>query len=45
MKLAAPEFEDVRTGERVEIRCKRGDTEHLARLEGGRVATTVTAAP
>jgi hypothetical protein len=44
MRMAEPGFEDVWTGERVEIRCKRGDTEHLARLEDGRSVTRLTAA-
>jgi hypothetical protein len=43
MRLAAPEFEDVRTGERIEIRCIRIDKEHLARIEDGRTATKITA--
>ena len=45
MRMTEPELEDVRTGERIEIRCKRGDTEHLSRLDDGRTAMTVTAAP
>lgn len=44
MRMAEPGLEDVRTGERVEIRCTRGDSEHLARLEDGRSVTTLTAA-
>ena len=43
MRMAEPGFEDVRAGERVEIRCKRIGTEHLARLEDGRSAVTLTA--
>ena len=43
MRMAEPGFEDVRAGERVEIRCTRGSTEHLARIEDGRVAVTLTA--
>ena len=45
MRMTAPGFEHVWTGERIEIRCKRNDTEHLARLEDGRSVTTITAAP
>lgn len=44
MRMALPGFEDVRTGERVEIRCTRGDRDHLARLEDGRSITTLIAA-
>lgn len=44
MRMAEPGIEDVRAGERVDVRCKHGATEHLARLEGGRLAVTLTAA-
>jgi len=44
MRMALPGFEDVRTGEQVEIRCTRGDRDHLARLEDGRSITTLIAA-
>lgn len=44
MRMAEPGFEDVRTGERIEIRCTRGSTEHLARLDDGRSGVTLTAA-
>jgi len=43
MRMAEPGFHDVRTGERVEIRCTRTATEHLAQLEDGRTVTTLTA--
>lgn len=43
MQLAEPGFNDVNVRERVEIRCLRGATEHLSRLESGRYATTLTA--
>ena len=44
MQLAEPGFEDVRSGERIEIRCKRGSAEHLALLDDGRSAVLLTAA-
>jgi hypothetical protein len=44
MRMAEPGFGDVRIGERIEIRCARGDSEHLALLEDGRAVTTLTAA-
>lgn len=44
MQMAEPGIDDVRSGERVEIRCKRTATEHLSRLEDGRSAVTLTAA-
>lgn len=44
MRMAEPGFGDVNTGERVEIRCTRGATEHLARLEDGRSVIVPTAA-
>ena len=46
MQMAEPGFEDVRCGERVEIRCRRGSAERLSRLEDGRtVVVALTAAP
>ena len=45
MRMAVPRIEDVRTGERVEIRCIRSSGEHLARLEDGRSVVTLTATP
>ncbi len=42
--MAEPGFGDVNIGERVEIRCERGSTEHLARLEDGRSVTVLSAA-
>ena len=44
MRMAEPGFGDVFIGERVEIRCERGSTEHLARLEDGRSVTVLSAA-
>lgn len=44
MRMAEPGFNDVRTGERVEIRCKANKTEHLSRLDDGRMVTRLTAA-
>lgn len=44
MRMAVPGLKDVRTGERVEIRCTRGDREHLARLNDGRSVTPLIAA-
>jgi len=44
MRMAEPGFEDVRTGERVEIRCTRRSTEHLAQREDGRSAVPLIAA-
>ena len=44
MRMAEPGFGDVNIGERVEIRCERGSTEHLARLEDGRSVTVLSAA-
>ena len=44
MRMAEPGFEDVRPGERIEIRCKRGGADHLSQMEDGRtVAVTLTA--
>jgi len=42
MRMAEPGFENVRTGERVQIRCTR-DNEHLSRIEGGREVVSLTA--
>lgn len=44
MRMAQPGFEDVRVGERIEIRCKRIDTDHLTRLDDGRVVVPLIAA-
>jgi hypothetical protein len=44
MRMTEPGFGDVNIGERVEIRCERGSTEHLARLEDGRSVTVLSAA-
>lgn len=44
MRMAQPGFDDVRTGERIEIRCAKGNTEHLSRLDDGRTVTKLTAA-
>ena len=44
MRMAEPSLQDVRTGERIEIRCKRGDTEHLSRLDNGLEVTRLIAA-
>lgn len=44
MKMAEPGFDDVYIRDRVEIRCLRGDKEHLTRLEDGRSAIALTAA-
>jgi len=44
MRMAEPGFADVNIGERVEIRCERGSTEHLARLQDGRSVTVLSAA-
>ena len=44
MRMAEPGFNDVRTGELVEIRCKAVQTEHLSRLADGRAVTRLTAA-
>ncbi len=45
MRMAEPGFGDVKVGERIEIRCTRGSTEHLARLEDGRSVVLLTAVP
>jgi hypothetical protein len=44
MKMVEPGFNDVRTGERIEIRCKADKTEHLSRLADGRTVTRLTSA-
>jgi hypothetical protein len=44
MQMREPGLNDVNVSERVEIRCIRGDREHLARLDDGRSAIAVTAA-
>jgi hypothetical protein len=44
MRMAEPSFEDVFNNDRVEIRCYRSDSEHLAQLEDGRNAIKLTAA-
>ena len=44
MQMREPGFNDVNVRERIEIRCIRGDTEHLARLDDGRSVIAVTAA-
>ena len=44
MRMAEPGFGDVHIGERVEIRCLRGATEHLARLEDGRSVVVLSTA-
>jgi len=43
MRMAEPGFGDVRTGERVQIRCWREETEHLSRLADGQLVTRLTA--
>jgi hypothetical protein len=44
MRMAEPGFGDVYTKDRVEIRCFRTDSEHLAQVENGRTAIKLTAA-
>jgi hypothetical protein len=44
MRMAQPSFENVFNKDRVEIRCSRSDSEHLAQLEDGRNAIKLTAA-
>ncbi len=44
MRMAEPGFDDVFIRERVEIRCMRSDTEHLAQLKDGRLVIRLTAA-
>ena len=43
MRMAEPGFGDVNERERVEIRCFRGDQDHLARLDDGRTVIRVIA--
>lgn len=43
-QMREPGLSDVSVRERIEIRCFRGDTEHLAQLDAGGSAITVTAA-
>ena len=43
MQMAKPGLADVNNKERVEIRCFRGDRDHLARLDDGRTVIRVTA--
>ncbi len=43
MRMTEPGFGDVNIGERIEIRCLRGATEHLARLEDGRSVIVLSA--
>jgi hypothetical protein len=44
MQMKEPAFGDVRINERIEIRCVRGETEHLSQLEDGRVVIKLTVA-
>jgi hypothetical protein len=44
MKMREPGLSDVNIRERIEIRCFRGDTEHLAQLDDASSAIVVTAA-
>ena len=44
MRMSEPGFDEVKIGERVEIRCIPGGTEHLSRIDGGRSAIILTAA-
>ena len=44
MQVREPGFNDVSVRERIEIRCFRGDTEHLARLDESQSVIAVTAA-
>ena len=43
-QMREPGLSDVNVKERIEIRCFRGDTEHLARLDDGSSAIVITAA-
>lgn len=43
MRIAEPEFKDVRRNDRVSMRCIRTDKEHLARLDDGREVVVLTA--
>lgn len=44
MRMSEPAFEDVFINERVEIRCRRSDKEHLALLPDSRTVIVLTAA-
>lgn len=44
MQVREPGFNDVSVREQIEIRCFRGDTEHLARLDEGKSVVAATAA-
>jgi hypothetical protein len=44
MRMAEPGFNDVRTGERIQIRCRYQKTEHLSRLTDGTQVIRLTAA-
>src|SRR5215471_5556581 len=44
MRMAEPGLDDVRTGERVQIRCKYTKTDHLSRLADGTQVVRLTAA-
>ena len=44
MLMAKPGLANVNARERVEIRCFRGDRDHLARLDDGREVVVLTAA-
>jgi hypothetical protein len=44
MTMREPGFSDVNKKDRVEIRCYRNDSEHLARLDDGSSAIVLTAA-
>lgn len=44
MRMSEPAFGDVFINERVEIRCWKGDKEHLALLPDGRAVIALTAA-
>jgi hypothetical protein len=44
MRMVEPGLSDVRTGERVQIRCRYEKTEHLARLADGQLVIRLTAA-
>jgi len=43
MKTAEPKLRDVRTNDRVRLRCIHADKEHLARLDDGREVVVLTA--
>jgi glutaredoxin-related protein len=44
MRMTEPGFDDVIANERVEIRCLRGDKEHVAVLPDNRPVIVLTAA-